>query len=540
MKTRVSFLVILQLALLVLGTYAASRAAVDRPPFVAHVTDEALQEALDIAKARHAECVQCAMANYPIDSATIPVDSELIQSINLVEHKIDAPGDIPDFSQDLERRVLVTETPLLSKAECQKVIQDAEAHFSGGEWGRLDSGQYKVAGFWIKDVPAVHRWFTQTVAARLFPLLVKAFPDFVSSPEDLCVDNAYLFKYTPETGFRTNVHTDSGCLAFTISLNPKDDYEGGGTWFEGLDGVPEGAVIEMDEGQVTVRPGGVKHCGHAVHSGTRYIIGGFCMHKRKMEKVRQLLHSPPETPASILRKTCEAAVVLNPSSDLGYNLLANVYEKAGEKDKAQQVLEYCLEKVHPLSGDVAYALGSLYKDQQEYEIARHCFKTCLKCDEYDFDAMMGVVSMSAALGDKVTEEEYCKRIVNTSGASPDLVGQAYCNLGVLYEGKDEEIGYFQQSIAHKPAAFAPVYSLACAHATRQQWPLAVEYFKQSVPLASADDEKLMALKNLYRCACSVIQSDPSASSTSQQELLGRLQASMGTDNFELLSRMSRQ
>eukprot|EP00977_Amphora_coffeiformis_P006299 scaffold1351_cov176-Amphora_coffeaeformis.AAC.33 len=521
-------------------TLAASRASsVDRPPFVAHVNDDLLKESLDIANARHEECVQCAIGNYPIDPST-PIDKELIDRIQLKEHRIEAPGDIPDFSQDLERRVFVTETPLLTKEECQKVVQDAEAHFAGGEWGRLDSGQYKVAGFWIKDVPAVHQWFTKTVASRLFPLLNKVFPDFCSSPDDLCVDNAYLFKYTPETGFRTNVHTDSGCLAFTIALNPSDEYEGGGTWFEGLDGVPEGGVIEMNEGQVTVRPGGVKHCGHAVHSGTRYIIGGFCMHKKKIEQVRQLLHTPPETPDSILRKTYEAAVTLNPRSDLGYNLLASVYEKAGNKEKARQVLEYCLEKVHPYSGDVAYALGSLYKDQNDCEKARQCFLTCLKCDEYDFDAMMAVVSMSAALGDSAMEAEYCQRVVSTGGASPDIAGQAYCNLGVLHEGKDEEMGYFQKSVELVPTAFAPVYSLASAYATRQQWPLAVEHFKRAVSAASTDDETFKALKNLYHSACSLVQSDPSAGSMSQQELLERLYAAMDKENFVQLQQRSKR
>jgi tetratricopeptide (TPR) repeat protein len=318
------------------------------------------------------------------------------------------------------------------------------------------------------------------------------------------------------------------------------EYEGGGTWFEGLNGNPEGGVIEMDEGQVTVRPGGVKHCGHAVHSGTRYIIGGFCMHKQKVEKVRQLLHSPPETPASTLQKTCEAAVALNPSIDLGYNLLANVYEKAGEVKKAKEVLEYCLEKVHPFSGDIAYALASIYKDENEYEKARNCFLTCLKCDKYDFDAMIAIVSMSAALGDRALEEEYCKRIVNLGGASADVAGQAYCNLGVLFEGKDEEIGFFQKSMELKPTAFAPSYSLGCAFAARKQWSSAVDAFKKSIPLSTTEDDKLMALKNLYRSACSLVQSDPSSGSTSQHDLLERLGSTMGKENFQLLREMMKQ
>jgi hypothetical protein len=81
----------------------------------------------------------------------------------------------------------------------------------------LPSGQYDVAGFWIRDVPAIYEWFNRMVQEWLFPLLVKQFPHF-------CLDNAYVFKYTPKTGRQTDVHAYSGCLSFTIALNGNDEY----------------------------------------------------------------------------------------------------------------------------------------------------------------------------------------------------------------------------------------------------------------------------------------------------------------------------
>ena len=153
---------------------------------------------------------------------------------------------------------------------------------------------------------------------------------------------------------------------------------------------------------------------------------------------------------------------------------------------------------------------------------------------------MAVVSMSAALGDKETEKEYCERIVTKGGASADLAGQAYCNLGVLCEGQDEEIGYYEKSIQLKPGAFAPMYSLACAHAARQHWSQAVQSFHQAAALAADKDEKLMALKNLYRCACAIVQSDPAAATASPQDMLARLQQEMGLENFELLTQLTKR
>ena len=84
---------------------------------------------------------------------------------------------------------------------------------------------------------------------RLYPCLQKLFPSAAGDGSSLRVQSAYLFKYTAETGAATDVHVDSGLLSFTIALNGRDDYDGGGTWFEATD-----SLVEMDAGEVTLRP----------------------------------------------------------------------------------------------------------------------------------------------------------------------------------------------------------------------------------------------------------------------------------------------
>lgn len=269
-----------------------------------HNDKEKLSRYLDFARERHVESIQKARDAYfsfpgrtqESTTATTDATSFSLQDLEFDEYLIKAAGSLPDFGDELERHCFVTSrhTPLFTKQECKDMIDRAEKHFQGKEWTSLPSGQYDVAGFWIKSIPACHEWFDQMVKERLFPLLAKKFPDFCQSMEDLVVDNAYLFKYTTETGRRTDVHTDSGCLSFTIALNSQEEYKGGGTWFEGLeqkqgqDDTSRG-LIEMDVGQCTVRPGGVRHCGHAVTEGTRYIIGGFCMNNKKIEYTRMLM-----------------------------------------------------------------------------------------------------------------------------------------------------------------------------------------------------------------------------------------------------------
>ena len=71
----------------------------------------------------------------------------------------------------------------------------------------------------------------------------------------------------------------------TLAMSPQDQYVGGGTFFEhmGLDN-----VLPMDVGHGTFRPGSVRHGGHRVMDGTRYILGAFLLLEDKVEHVRRL------------------------------------------------------------------------------------------------------------------------------------------------------------------------------------------------------------------------------------------------------------
>ena len=579
-----------------------------RPPFLSHVTKEDLQQALQIAKTRHVQAVQKALENYPTNVVNVPVgtgtgtgtgrnnnsssstqeqqeqqqeegiDLTLIQLQQYNLSNTTTNNKLPDFDNELPHCIYVTklETPIFTAKECQDVITIANEyfynhHYNNGTWTLLPSGQYQVAGFWIKDIPAIHDWFVRIVQTKLFPLLAQTFPNFVGkNPLDLCVDNAYVFQYTPETGRRTEIHTDSGCLSFTIALNSAKEFTGGGTWFEGLvlttnettSGVNEttttnpnvtttttrGAVLEMDQGQVTIRPGGMKHCGQAVNSGVRYIIGGFCMHQKKPEYVRQLLN-PPNT-----RSNVEAALVLNPNFDSSYNVLSRTLRQEEEEQQQQQqqgmmmirnnnnnnlqqriafiqkqrqeILEYCLQHVHPYSGDVAFELGSLYQQQEhEQQKAQETFQICLQADPYDVDALVALLMLAAQQQQgndddkknaKQMERHYAQRILTAPSASNIALAKAYCNLGVLKgeennekmkknikqtkkytmsdgggtniledneeddDDDDDEISYYQKSIYYDPHRFASRYSLACAYATRKQWILAITEFQHAL------------------------------------------------------------
>jgi tetratricopeptide (TPR) repeat protein len=552
-----------------------------RPPFLKHVTKEQIQSAIEVAEQRHKITVQRALATYPVWKSTdwsVKTHDVQLKELSLQN---DPTNCLPDYGDVIPTTVYVTDPPILSREDCFNVIRNAEHFFeekNSGTWTRQKSGQYEVCGFDIHEIPSVKEWFIRTAEEILLPLLQQTFSDFCgTSVTDLCIDNAYLFKYTPDTGRRTDIHTDSGCLSFTIALSsPETDYEGGGTWFHGLQqhSVPsdinnvtesieiqnasvaqDGNVLSMDIGQITVRPGGVKHCGYAVKRGTRYIIGGFCIHRTRPEHVRMLLQ--PSTSYDSSQQVVdqqlllEAAIVLNPGCTAAYTLLANHYIQSGNISKAQKILDYCIHNVDPKSSEVAYALASIYLDQQMYETALHHITVCLKIDPHDVEAIMMSAMIFSILGDSQKEASCYQDIIDIPDAKPSIKASAYCNLGVLHQGEDLELEYYRQSLICQPRTFSATYSLASALASRKHWKDAIELFRQAIedlndgPNAQANEAGLnrrKALRSLYTATMQFIKEEQELSlkKMSHNEMMQYFQNIMGIHNFKELRKQKGQ
>ena len=532
---------------------------------------DTVRELLTKANSRHKVAIGAAQEAYwsTDDDSRIREDT-----LGNNEHDLDFDSygvatpswSIPDFSDTLSEGqcIFVTKgaggggdegdaTPLFTRQECQKVIQDANQYFettNGGEWTVLQSGRFPVCGFWIKEVPAVHAWFNSMLEERLFPTLTRLFPDFCSTIRDLVCDNAYLFKYTPETGERTDVHTDSGCLSFTISLNPKEDYKGGGTWFDSLQstsGPVEGGIINMDVGHVTFRPGGLRHRGDTVTEGERYIIGGFVMHKNKIEHVRMLTGLGSDlTEQKRYNEAEEAfkgAIYLNSRFDAAYINLANLYTKIGKEKEAIEVLKEA-RKVNCMNGEASYSLGVLMKHQGELKSARECFDACLLADKFDVEAMMANAIICSESGDAKGEKDWFAKVIATQGAKKLTVASAYTNLGVILGesgDKEGELAMYKKAIDLAPKHFHAQHSSALCYGENRDWELSKLHFDLALSFAPNDEKKARVLQDMYRMAVMKINADPATKLKTREEIIEVFKSVMGEENYiELTSILSKR
>ncbi|CAB9509889.1 P4Hc [Seminavis robusta] len=506
--------IIISLATPAAGSTGSSTVPV--PPFLRYLTESDLNAARQLAKDRHEQAVKDALTNFPIDD--IPCspedDQATVANTPVKEHPVTLSSKLPDFHDELPSSIFESLKPLLTREECAHVIQMADEHFGGNEWTALPAGEYKMRGFKLKDVPAIREFIVEVFRKRFIPIVQHTNPKFAASIADLALDNCYLMKFTPATGARMDIHCDDGCLSFTIQMNPREEYVGGGTWFEGLadargdtDNHAAG-IVKMDVGHVHFRAGAIRHCGFTITEGKRYVIGGFGIHRSKTEHVRLLMRGNTDDEMQL---SLPAVVALNPEYDEGYAMLAHDWDvRQGRADDAKEVLEYCLEHVNPKCSKVAFSLGVRhYRREGKHDKVMDCMKIVLQYDPYDVLAMAAMADAASEVGDVAVEKEMYERIVQVAGVSPERKANAYRDLGLLHKGRDlqVEIDCYQKAVeAHDN--YHARYSLGRALFQAGELEKARESFLAAY---SQDDTSVGALKAIYRTAKTILEKDASLS-----------------------------
>jgi hypothetical protein len=80
----------------------------------------------------------------------------------------------------------------------------------------------------------------------------------------------HLVKYTGEDHKGVCMHTDSADITVNIALSDPADFEAGGTYFESIN-----ETVVLEQGEMVLHVGSLKHSGVDIKSGIRYILVSF-------------------------------------------------------------------------------------------------------------------------------------------------------------------------------------------------------------------------------------------------------------------------
>ena len=321
--------------------------------------------------------------------------------------------------------------PLFSAEEAARVIETAEAE--GVDKNEYKSGKYRLGGDWLVNLPQTRAWFNGRLENTFFPLLAHLFPEIISSPAALRAHSVSLLKYNASHP-RTDVHIDNGILALTVAMTPKDQYVGGGTFFEHMG---SDDVLPMDAGFGTFRPGSVRHGGHPVTSGTRYILGGFLLLEDRVEHVRRLKNRGTEfRRANQLDKAAqhfEWALAINPKCTTCLKDWAEILHRQKQFAAAEKKMRSALDLLENKDSDALFTLGILLSEQGRDDESIEAYQQSVKLNADDAELCYNLGIKLGAQGKAKEEMEMYAQCVTVD----PLFGGAWLNWGTALAERGE-------------------------------------------------------------------------------------------------------
>jgi tetratricopeptide (TPR) repeat protein len=340
-------------------------------------------------------------------------------------------GAVPpeDFSEEfrfpLDLIKVSQGEPLFSAKESAQVIKQAEAE--GVDQNEYMSGKYKLGGDWLINMPSTRDWFNKQLEHTLFPLLHHLFPEIIRSPSVLRAHSVSLLKYN-STHPRTDIHIDNGIFAMTLAMSPKSDYVGGGTFYEhmGADN-----VLEMDVGHGTFRPGSVRHGGHRVTAGSRYILGAFLLLEDHVEHVRRLKNRGAElrTNGDLTGAVnhFEWALALNPTCTTCLKDWAEILLSQKNFAQAERKIRDALELLEGRDSDALFTLGLILSEQGKDDESIAVYKKSVELIGEDAELCYNLGIKLGEQGDTQGELQMYKKTISINPS----FGGAYINMGTI-------------------------------------------------------------------------------------------------------------
>ena len=411
------------------GGDASSKMSLEqRIHVLAPTLGQGFQDAIEQNKKDHAHDCQlsCEMyycANKP-DSNTAPMDSILNSTTSIHSYSMGAvpPEDFADvFGFPLDLIKVTQGQPLFSAEEAARVIRNAESE--GVDKNEYKSGKYRLGGDWLTNLPQTRDWFNHRLQVTFFPLLAHLFPEVVSSQSVLRAHSVSLLKYNSSHP-RTDVHIDNGILALTLAMTPSREYTGGGTFFEHFD-----TVLPMDVGHGTFRPGSVRHGGHRVTQGTRYVLGAFLLIEDRVEHVRRLKNRGAELRRAGdldgAERHFEWALALNSRCTTCLKDWAEILHLKRDFVQAERKIREALELLENKDSDALFTLGMLLSEQGKDDDSIAAYQQSFELNAEDAELLY---NLGIRLGAKGKTKEEMQMYARATKVDPTF-GGAWLNWG---------------------------------------------------------------------------------------------------------------
>ena len=357
--------------MLALSAFAALALSVSTTAAPASAASRNFKDALRAAEATHAAELQSEVAT-SLTPETVPPADGFDDANSFWTHDVGAQFAGPD-ADALQNAHLVhrTEFPVLSRDECMALRDEAGAAMDAGITSTFSyTAAQNLGEVHLSDLAKGRDWLRTKLQTTLLPLLSSRFG---VPAESLRVYDSLIIRYdAARNATRQPMHRDASLLSLNVALSDEDEYAGGGTLFEG-----SGEVLRVPMGHCMCHASGVRHAGHAIHRGQRWVLVVFLLATECPQYARRCGEHAAlaKAHAHALRRAggdvdeclkaldaadaaLEAGLAMAPTDHELHHAMAGLHAMRDEPVKARESLRIASE-LYPKCPKPRNALGSL-------------------------------------------------------------------------------------------------------------------------------------------------------------------------------------
>ena len=261
------------------------------------------QRLVQEAHTKHQKVVQQSLEGYPRPASHLSPMRELLDA-DFHAYDVGRGFAGPDEASLGGRghEAFVTADKVVSVEECEALIAEAQATIDAGLAAEVAAGGVAEATHSntgqasVSEMPRAHAWLSQALHERFYPLLASRYgggrggaPGHARvTAESLRLYDSLIIKYNASSELQrsqhsTTIHRDSSLVTLNVVLSPLSDYEGGGTYFEGLRG-----VLQAEQGHAVCHASGAQHAGRRATAGVRWVLVLFVVAETVPQQARHL------------------------------------------------------------------------------------------------------------------------------------------------------------------------------------------------------------------------------------------------------------
>jgi len=169
------------------------------------------------------------------------------------------------------RRSIATAAGLAAPAAVAR--EGIETGDDDGGWTTTRHAAYATTDLPCSSITSVDAWVRSNLRRTVLPELARRHGWLALGEADgsrLAFRDLFFVRYSAAGQPGLALHRDGSVISFNILLNSPSEFDGGGTFIEA-----DGCAYQIGQGDCFVHSGKLRHGGHPITRGERYVLVGF-------------------------------------------------------------------------------------------------------------------------------------------------------------------------------------------------------------------------------------------------------------------------